>query len=193
MDTSLHNQTVFAPSGIAQKKVALLLATGFEEKEFLVFQKFLRDEGAFIKLVSSDIGLVTSWSNEEWGHNYAVDIQLNKALAADFEMCLILGGTRSISKLGLSAHTRRFVSGFLASAKPVIVLNEANELISRIKLDGYSNDGHEAVVEQNNDSSMVSQKGSMIHVRASGSYDLTKCCRDSIQRASVCLNERQAA
>lgn len=117
---------------LLNKKVAILLATGFEERDYNMFQKFFARAGAHLKLVSTDQGLVTSWNDNSWGHNFAVDVPLNQALASDFSVCVVPGGHRSLEKLALSAHSGRFLNGFLASGKPLIAVNEAAGFLSRI-------------------------------------------------------------
>lgn len=120
---------------IENQKVAILLATGFDERSFLSLQKTLRNAGAFVRMVSVDAGLVTSWQGTQWGHNYAVDTPINQALSADFSICVIPGGERSTDKLFLSAHTKRFVGGFLAASKPVIAVDEAIDMVGRLGVD----------------------------------------------------------
>ena len=116
------------------KKIAFLLATGFEERDFLHAQKFFRQLNALIRLVSPNHGLVTSWNEQSWGHNYAIDLPLKQALASDFSACVIPGGQRNADKLALTEHSKRFINGFLLSGKPVLVLNESTSLISRFDI-----------------------------------------------------------
>lgn len=113
------------------QKVAFLVSTGFTETDFSSTQKILRSAGAVNKIISTDTGLVTSWQKEQWGHNYAVDLPVNKALAADFSMCILPGGERSVNKLGVSAHTKRILNGFLSCFKPVLAINEGADLLRR--------------------------------------------------------------
>lgn len=134
---------------LLNKKVAILLATGFEERDYNMFQKFFAGAGAHLKLVSTDQGLVTSWTDNGWGHNFAVDVPLNKALASDFAICVVPGGHRSLEKLVLSAHSSRFLNGFLASGKPVITVDEAAGFLSRIHV--RESDVLEAMLNRSSD------------------------------------------
>jgi len=54
---------------------------------------------------------------------------LSAALAADFDMLIIPGGQRSVEKLKLTAHTRRFIGGFVDTGKPVALFEEAVALL----------------------------------------------------------------
>ena len=111
-------------------KVAVLISNGFDEQNFLSAQKVLIEMGATIRLVSSNQGLVNGWDGSGWGHNYAVDEPLNTALGADYAAVVIPGGQRSMEKLKLTAHTRRFIGSFMASNKPVAVMGDAVMLMA---------------------------------------------------------------
>src|SRR5690606_33724615 len=93
-------------------------------------QKALLPFGANIRIVSMDHGLVNSWNGLGWGLHFAADKALNSALAADFSMLVVPGGRRSLEKLKLTAHTKRFISGFVDSRKPVAFFGEAVELLA---------------------------------------------------------------
>lgn len=112
------------------KKIAVLVANGFSEKDFTTVQKKILPLGADMRIVSMDNGLITSWNGEGWGLNFASDNVLSEALAADYSMLLVPGGRRSVEKLKLTAHTRRFVNGFLNMNKSVVLFEEAVELLA---------------------------------------------------------------
>ncbi len=110
-------------------KAAILIANGFNETEMTVFQRGMMEAGATPKIVSVENGLTNGWAGTSWGHYFAVDCPLSDALAADFDLLIIPGGQRSLDKLKLSAHTRRFIGGFMAGYKPVMVLGDALKLL----------------------------------------------------------------
>ena len=176
-------------------KIAFLLTTGFDEATFLTAQKYIRRSNGLLKLVSPDSGLVTSWQGSNWGHNYAVDVPINQALAADFSMCVIPGGNRSADKLGLSAHTKRFINGFLASSKPVVSINEANDLLSRLDLDEGS--ALESALNANrtndNHNDSIVQKGTLFQVSLKDQAILTNELTKALDMACGCLYDEQAA
>ncbi|MCB1532521.1 MAG: DJ-1/PfpI family protein [Alphaproteobacteria bacterium] len=111
------------------EKIAVLVSNGFNEQDFIQMQRLVQDLGGTIRIISMNNGLTSSWSGSDWGLNFAADKMLNEALAADFSMLVVPGGQRSVEKLKLTAHTRRFINGFLDSGKPVVVLAEALELL----------------------------------------------------------------
>ena len=111
------------------EKLAVLVANGFCEQDLTQAQRVLLSAGVDMRIISMDNGLVNSWSGENWGLNFAADKMLSEALAVDYGMLLVPGGKRSIEKLKLTAHTRRFVNGFLNAGKPVVMCGDAVELL----------------------------------------------------------------
>lgn len=111
------------------RKIAVLVANGFSEKDLTLMQKAMIDSGAGMRVISMDHGLVNSWNGESWGLNFAADDALSQALSADFDALIVPGGQRSIDKLELTAHTRRFINGFIDMQKPVVLFEEALELL----------------------------------------------------------------
>lgn len=110
-------------------KVAILLANGFSEQDMTSAQKAMIEAGANVRIVSPENGLVNSWDGAGWGHHFAVDTPLSTALAADYAVLVVPGGQRSIEKLNLTGHTKRFVSSFIAASKPVVIMGDALHLL----------------------------------------------------------------
>ena len=110
-------------------KVAILVANGFSEQDMTTAQKSLIESGANVRIVSPENGLVNSWDGQGWGHHFAVDAPLGTALAADYAVLVVPGGQRSIDKLNLTGHTKRFVSSFMSASKPVVIMDDALHLL----------------------------------------------------------------
>jgi len=117
---------------LAGKTIALLVANGFEEIEMTEPQKALLAAGATVKLVSSETALVNGWHGAAWGHYFPVDGALSTQMAADFDTLLVPGGHRSIIALAKSAHTNRFLKGFLDGDKPVVLVGDAVTLLAGV-------------------------------------------------------------
>jgi protease I len=131
------------------EKIAVLIANGFCEHDLTEAQKSLQKIGANVRIVSMDQGLVNSWNGQGWGLHYAADQSLNTALAADFSILVIPGGQRSIEKLKLTAHTKRFIGGFMSARKPVVAFDEAVDLLAFCeKLNGRTVTGPDALKDQ---------------------------------------------
>lgn len=128
------------------EKIAVLVANGFNEQDMTTAQKALVAAGANVRVIAMDGGLVNSWNGTSWGLHFAADAMLNTALAADFSMLVVPGGQRSLDKLKLTAHTRRFINGFLDAGKPLALLGDAVDLLAFInKASGRSVAAPEAV------------------------------------------------
>ncbi len=126
-------------------KIAILIANGFCEQDMTETQRALAEAKANMRIVSTEQGLVNSWTGEGWGHHFAVDTNISTALGADFDMLIIPGGQRSHDKLKLTAHTRRFVSSFMAARKPVVVFNDAlNIMLATGNVTGHTFNGPES-------------------------------------------------
>lgn len=115
---------------LQSQKIAVLMANGFNEKEFLTIQRSMIEQGAVLRIISTDSGLVNGWDGKGWGHNFATDVQLNTALGIDYDAVIVPGGQRSLDKLKLTAHSRRFIGSLLAAMKPVICMGDAVQLLA---------------------------------------------------------------
>lgn len=111
------------------QNVMFLVANGFVEKDLLSLQRAFIGAGAVVKLVSSEKNLVNGFNDGEWGLTFPVEQSISSALAADFDAVVIVGGEQSVSRLSQNAHTQRIVEAFIETEKPIIVLNEAAELV----------------------------------------------------------------
>lgn len=130
-------------------KIAILIANGFCEQDMTETQRTLAEAKANMRIVSTEQGLVNSWTGQGWGHHFAVDTNISTALGADFDMLIVPGGQRSHDKLKLTAHTRRFVSSFMAARKPVIVFNDAlNVMLYTGNVSGHMFNGPESFEPQ---------------------------------------------
>lgn len=110
---------------LSGSKIAILVANGCAEQDMTEAQRALIEAGATTKIISPDAGLVNGWSGNHWGHHYAVDAALSTALSGDYDMLIIPGGQRSLDKLKLTAHSKRFINGFLVSDKPLVAFGDA--------------------------------------------------------------------
>lgn len=116
------------------KRIVVMVANGFDERDFSTTQRLLASQGAMPRIVSPENGLVNSWRAEDgkegWGHHFPVDAVVSTVLAADYDGLLIVGGHRSIDKLKENAHARRIMRGFMDATKPVVLLGAAVEMLA---------------------------------------------------------------
>lgn len=132
-------------SSIRGKKAAILVESGFCEREFVQAQDALSALGVDCRLVSSENSLIKGWNEKKeplcsgWGADYAPDAILRESISANYDILVIPGGIRSIAKLKLSDSVKPFISAFVQTGKPVIAYNKAIDLLSFAGLvNGYS-------------------------------------------------------
>lgn len=105
--------------------VAILVATGFEERHLTLTQRTLIAAGHAVKIVSAEDGLVQGWHDGAWGHHFMPDTNLSDALSTDFAGLLIPGGERSAAKLAEKPHAKRLIKAFIETGKTMGVYGVA--------------------------------------------------------------------
>src|SRR3954468_16082966 len=101
------------------KKVAILVADGFEQVEMTEPRKALEEAGAAIDLISPSKGKVKGWKHTEWGDQFPVDVQLEKAEADDYDALVLPGGVMNPDKLRRNSAAVDFVRSFADAGKPI--------------------------------------------------------------------------
>lgn len=95
-------------------KVAMLVATGFEQSEMVGPKKALEDAGAIVHIVSPVEGKVQGW---DWyvpkpTDEFDVDVNILQADAKDYDALVIPGGLNSPDDLRIDKNVMVFVKGF---------------------------------------------------------------------------------
>ena len=104
------------------KKVAILVADGFEQVELTEPKKALEQAGAETRIVSPSKGKVKGWQHTEWGDELPVDVPLGQAKADDFDALLLPGGVMNPDHLRRKPEAQRFVKAFFDAGKPVAAI-----------------------------------------------------------------------
>jgi protease I len=107
------------------RKVAILVADGFEQSEFEVPKKALEEAGAMVHVISPvKGGKVTGWKHdaEDWGDEFKVDVPLEKADAAGYDALQLPGGVMNPDTLRTIPAAQRFVRAFFDAGKPVAAI-----------------------------------------------------------------------
>lgn len=107
---------------LAGKKIAILVADGFEQEEMVEPRNALKNAGAQTSIVSPVKGKVRGWEHTEWGDTFPVDIPLEKANPDDFDALLLPGGVMNPDKLRANPKAVQFVRDFFAQGKPVAAI-----------------------------------------------------------------------
>lgn len=107
------------------KRVAILVANGFEQVEMTEPREALRQAGADTDIVSPVEGEVRGWQHTEWGDTFDVDVPLDEASAEDFDALLLPGGVMNPDHLRRDEAALEFVRNFFAAGKPVAAICHA--------------------------------------------------------------------
>jgi len=111
-----------ASETLAGKKIAILVADGFEEVELTEPRKALEQAGADTAVVSPARRWVKGWRFTDWGKELPVDVPLAEAQVDDFDALLLPGGVMSPDHLRREPKAVRFVRSFFDAGKPVAAI-----------------------------------------------------------------------
>lgn len=103
-------------------KVAILIASGFEQSEMVGPKKALEDAGATVHIVAPAEGKVEGWDwmVPEPKDNFTVDVALDNVNANDYDALLLPGGLTSPDDLRLDDRAVAFVKAF--KDKPIAAI-----------------------------------------------------------------------
>jgi protease I len=104
------------------KRVAILVADGFEQVELTEPRAALEKAGASTAIVSPNEDEVKGWQHTEWGDTFEVDVQIDDARAQDFDALLLPGGVINPDKLRIVPEAIEFIRSFLRERKPVAAI-----------------------------------------------------------------------
>lgn len=107
---------------LADKKVALLVADGFEQTELTAPKAALDGSGANTVVVSPNRDTVRGWKHTEWGDEFEVDLPIGEARADDFDGLVLPGGVMNPDKLRRDEQVQSFVRQFFEDHKPVAAI-----------------------------------------------------------------------
>jgi protease I len=110
------------PMTLNGKRVAILVAEGFEQSEMLEPRTALEKAGAETEIVSPAEGEVQGWNHFDKGDRFNVDVQLEEADAEAYDALLLPGGVANPDQLRTNQKAVQFVKQFVDSAKPVGVI-----------------------------------------------------------------------
>ena len=104
------------------KKVAILVADGFETDELLKPRDALRQAGAETQVVSPCGHRVKGRRHDKAGRSVKVDVPLNEADPADYDALLLPGGVQNPDTLRMDPKAVQFVKQFFEDHKPVAAI-----------------------------------------------------------------------
>jgi len=104
------------------KKVAILVADGFEQVELTSPKEALEKAGAEIEIVSPAGSSVKRWEFTKWSKTFPVDVPLKKAKQENYDALLLPGGVMNPDKLRRDEKALEFVRHFFGEGKPVAAI-----------------------------------------------------------------------
>src|SRR5205085_6842347 len=110
---------------LAGKKVAILVAEGFEQVELTGPRQALDEAGAVTEIVSPADGEVQGWNHFDKGDKFKVDVPLAEADPSDFDALLLPGGVANPDQLRMKPEAVEFVKTFFDAGKPVAAICHA--------------------------------------------------------------------
>lgn len=117
---------------LSGQKIAIMVAAGFEERNFTEIQKMLMGQNAHLRVISASTGLVQGRTGIQLGMSYPVDLQLSETLAVDYDALIIPTGETHLATLAEELHAARIIKAFLRENMPILVQGDALNLISEI-------------------------------------------------------------
>jgi protease I len=104
------------------KKVAILVADGFEQVELTDPKQALEAAGAETQIISPNEHQVKGWQHTEWGDVFDVDSTLENSDPDDYDALLLPGGVMNPDKLRRDERAVNFVKAFFDAGKPVAAI-----------------------------------------------------------------------
>jgi protease I len=104
------------------KRVAILVADGFEQVEMTKPRDALNEAGAETQIVSLKPGKIQGMNHAEKGDKFDVDLPLNEARPERFDALMIPGGLYNPDAMRTNDKALGFARHFFREGKPVAVI-----------------------------------------------------------------------
>ncbi|MDJ0366306.1 type 1 glutamine amidotransferase domain-containing protein [Hymenobacter sp. H14-R3] len=114
--------SLFSSDKLKGKRIAILATDGFEQVELTEPQKFLKNEGADVHVVSLKSGSIKGWDQTDWGDSVDVDKVLGDVRVADYDALVLPGGQINPDKLRIEPKAVDFIREFAQSGKLVAAI-----------------------------------------------------------------------
>jgi len=104
------------------KKVAILVADGFEQVEMTKPREALDEAGAETKIVSLKSGKIQGMHHADKGDKFDIDLTLDEARPEEFDALMIPGGLINPDALRSNDDALEFTRHFFREGKPVAAI-----------------------------------------------------------------------
>jgi len=110
------------PGELNGKRIAILVADGFEQVEMTKPKAALEEAGARTEVVSPSRGEVQAWRHFDKGDKFPVDVPLDTANPKDYDALLLPGGVANPDQLRGIPKAVDFAKQFFEAGKPVAAI-----------------------------------------------------------------------
>ena len=110
------------PSRNDSRRVAILVANGFEQVEMTGPRKALEEAGFTTEIVSPVKGQVQGWNHDEKADKFRVDVDLESADPENYGALVLPGGVQNPDFLRMNPKAVQFVKRFFEESKPVAAI-----------------------------------------------------------------------
>ena len=152
------------PRSAKTRKVAILVAEGFDHGAVTQMKSALKEAGATAKIVAKSGGMVTGAD----GQALEVDELFVTTASVVFDAVFVPGGSRSVEALKAQGHAVHWINETFKHCKPVAALDEGIALLQASDIAGVQLAGEDAREQVVSDQGVVTAFGSS----GDGSRDL---------------------
>ncbi|HEX3445847.1 MAG TPA: type 1 glutamine amidotransferase domain-containing protein [Chthoniobacterales bacterium] len=110
------------PQQLTGKRVAIVVADGFEQDELEKPRQALEEAGAKTEVISPKAGKVKGWKYTDWGTEIAVDEELRHADPNEYDALMLPGGQMNPDNLCMDTCAVRFIESFVRTGKPIAAI-----------------------------------------------------------------------
>jgi len=107
---------------IAEAKILMISADGFEQSELEVPRDKLKEAGAKVTLATPEGRNVKGWKDKNWGPVAKSDAAIESVDPNDFDALLIPGGQMNPDILRANARAVEIVKAFAEAGKPIAAI-----------------------------------------------------------------------
>ena len=104
------------------KRVAAIVAAGFEQIKLLEPKDTLEAPGAKVEVISPEDGTVRGWNHTDWGNKITVDRPLDQARPDEYDALLLPGGVMNPDRLRTNEKAIRFIRQMFDAGKPIAAI-----------------------------------------------------------------------
>ncbi len=104
------------------RRIAILVADGFEQVEMTEPRRALEEAGAKTDLIGTDGAQVQGMNHHDKGDKFPIDRQLKSAAAKDYDALLLPGGVANPDKLRTIPEAVEFAKEFASEGKPIAAI-----------------------------------------------------------------------